>query len=847
MGNGVHTVSNIVIAHTNLEAPRREGGKDSPVTGGGQTPPDKSLEARKTNQPRLLEIKTWMGGEKYLKSIGESKGLSSVSQDQKVTTGEPDNTLDEVEAALQEVLNPPKPKVRIDKSAMPKPTFDSKISEDLETDAALAAVKGRIVLDEVLEAANQQTSKVTKKTTSLLNWSPAELSFDAKDLPASAHTLMRKAAEADNLALELLMQRQYRLGGEFAAMTREQMAEAINDVPLAKLSAEDRMQLTGLRGKHRELMNIANSIIDSLESKDTAKAVKPELKRLSAALKTCEKRLSGLIKKTPVEDRAAWQSLLDRALAGTEIKMHDAQVEHLARNSSKTSTVGEAARRSIEGLFNSIAQMRQEEKALLQGGKTALATRVLGELGLSAQIQLRPGRGSDLLSNTSFMLGITLLKQCATIKESMNAANFTLGALTALSRQREPLLDILGARQTVRMTPKTDVSVQKMLSDIMPLPAKGVPAKQEEREINSLVWKFNNAMRFNVDKRLYMGLTPNMQSQFFSFAGKAPLSGDGKQKLYTRLTSAFASHFPDVPKELDSRSTIDSGKSKPQIVNMGGWDRPVLLKKVSDFNERIRELAYNSLMGDNPNVPKVLGVALPKDGSLASADARIIFETVPGKDLSAFVTGMNTAPKDSLLTSMSPLARAKAAVHLVSGAVRGLAPLHAMGFAHCDIKPANIMLHDKTLEPCLIDFGSMGRSGEYVAMTAGYVALDEYTASPAVDIFSLGRTLMELAYGQPVPGMSTLGFHDYIAKTSYWQENAEVGQILAAANILANKDPVKRPTMDQLLAIIEGRNEIPQATEQGGASKDDLEVLQGVFGPQGLFTDGQSEIASRLR
>ena len=86
----------------------------------------------------------------------------------------------------------------------------------------------------------------------------------------------------------------------------------------------------------------------------------------------------------------------------------------------------------------------------------------------------------------------------------------------------------------------------------------------------------------------------------------------------------------------------------------------------------------------------------------------------------------------------------------VSGALRGL---HSLGFAHMDVKPANICLPGGAGrgEFVLIDIGSVARFGEATAATAAYVAADFPGAmrrsSARADWWQLAMTLAEKACG----------------------------------------------------------------------------------------------------
>ena len=82
----------------------------------------------------------------------------------------------------------------------------------------------------------------------------------------------------------------------------------------------------------------------------------------------------------------------------------------------------------------------------------------------------------------------------------------------------------------------------------------------------------------------------------------------------------------------------------------------------------------------------------------------------------------------------------------VGGALRGL---HTLGFAHMDVKPANICLAAR--EFVLVDLGSVARFGEATATTPPYVAADFPGAmrrsSARADWWQFAMTLAEKACG----------------------------------------------------------------------------------------------------
>jgi serine/threonine protein kinase len=106
----------------------------------------------------------------------------------------------------------------------------------------------------------------------------------------------------------------------------------------------------------------------------------------------------------------------------------------------------------------------------------------------------------------------------------------------------------------------------------------------------------------------------------------------------------------------------------------------------------------------------------------------------------------------SCLDQIAPLSEAHACLfweHMLSA----LEYLHALGFAHCDIKPSSICLQEVPLAFVLIDLGSIATFGERTASTPAYVPHDlplhvrRDRSSAALDWCMLGMTIGEKCCG----------------------------------------------------------------------------------------------------
>ncbi|XP_045455398.1 serine/threonine-protein kinase pelle-like [Melitaea cinxia] len=208
------------------------------------------------------------------------------------------------------------------------------------------------------------------------------------------------------------------------------------------------------------------------------------------------------------------------------------------------------------------------------------------------------------------------------------------------------------------------------------------------------------------------------------------------------------------------------GKGGFGKVYKGEWKLlPVAVKKLLDNDgknkELIREMCLNQYRHDN---------ILPLYGySLGGPEACLVYQLMAGGSLEQRLRCKSYHP---------PLTWSQR-YRIAHGVARGLQYLHTMAgtlLIHGDIKPANILLDQCTM-PKIGDFG-LARKGPYgedrthlkvsrVHGTRPYLP-DEYLRtrclSPAVDVFSYGIVMVEMATALPVidKGRPVLLLSDFI-------------------------------------------------------------------------------------
>ena len=94
-------------------------------------------------------------------------------------------------------------------------------------------------------------------------------------------------------------------------------------------------------------------------------------------------------------------------------------------------------------------------------------------------------------------------------------------------------------------------------------------------------------------------------------------------------------------------------------------------------------------------------------------------------------------------------------------AAQGLRAMHALGYAHCDIKPNNILRNEQGAVK-VIDFGQgckIGTVKERIQGTPDYIAPEQVARRPIsvqTDVFNLGATIYWTLTGSNIPTLYTV-------------------------------------------------------------------------------------------
>src|SRR3954464_667054 len=146
----------------------------------------------------------------------------------------------------------------------------------------------------------------------------------------------------------------------------------------------------------------------------------------------------------------------------------------------------------------------------------------------------------------------------------------------------------------------------------------------------------------------------------------------------------------------------------------------------------------------HPGLRKSYELKIVKTMLLKVSEAFLLMELVDGKPL-------DVRPPTGMMEILDTFIQA----------AQGLKAMHQMGWAHCDIKPNNILRNDKG-HVKVIDFGQSCKIGtvkERIQGTPDYIAPEQVTRRPIsvqTDVFNLGATLYWALTAKVIPTLYTV-------------------------------------------------------------------------------------------
>jgi eukaryotic-like serine/threonine-protein kinase len=201
----------------------------------------------------------------------------------------------------------------------------------------------------------------------------------------------------------------------------------------------------------------------------------------------------------------------------------------------------------------------------------------------------------------------------------------------------------------------------------------------------------------------------------------------------------------------------------------------------------------------HPNLRRSYELKIVKTMLVKVSEAFLVMEFVEGKPL-------DVRPPSDMMDIIDTFIQA----------AQGLRAMHQMGYAHCDIKPNNILRNERG-EVKVIDFGQSCKIGtvkERIQGTPDYIAPEQVARRPIsvqTDVFNLGATLYWSLTAKVIPTLYTVnkkGENSFLLDTRIDTPidlNPKIP--LAVSNLVmecVSTRPQKRPAdMDQFINRLE--------------------------------------------
>jgi serine/threonine-protein kinase len=201
----------------------------------------------------------------------------------------------------------------------------------------------------------------------------------------------------------------------------------------------------------------------------------------------------------------------------------------------------------------------------------------------------------------------------------------------------------------------------------------------------------------------------------------------------------------------------------------------------------------------HPNLRRSFELKIVKTLFRKISEAFLIMELFDGKPL-------DVRPPETMMDILDTFIQA----------AHGLKAMHALGFAHCDIKPNNILRNDAG-QVKIIDFGQSCKIGtvkERIQGTPDYIAPEQVARRPIsvqTDVYNLGATMYWAATRTNIPTLYTVnkkGENSFLLDQTI-QTPADLNPRVPGgfSNLImecVSTRPAKRPAdMDQVITRLE--------------------------------------------
>jgi serine/threonine-protein kinase len=201
----------------------------------------------------------------------------------------------------------------------------------------------------------------------------------------------------------------------------------------------------------------------------------------------------------------------------------------------------------------------------------------------------------------------------------------------------------------------------------------------------------------------------------------------------------------------------------------------------------------------HPNLRRAYDLKIVKTMLVKVSEAFLVMELFDGKPL-------DVRPPVEMMDILDTFIQA----------AQGLKAMHQLGYAHCDIKPNNILRNDKG-QVKIIDFGQACKIGtvkERIQGTPDYIAPEQVNRKPIsqqTDVFNLGATLYWNLTGKHIPTLYTVnkkGENSFLIDTRFdtpLDLNPKVPQAVSnlVMDCIATKREKRPEDMDAVITRLE--------------------------------------------
>jgi|GEM_PF-2779027 Protein kinase domain. len=393
--------------------------------------------------------------------------------------------------------------------------------------------------------------------------------------------------------------------------------------------------------------------------------------------------------------------------------------------------------------------------------------------------------------------------------------------------------------------------LDKAMANIMADANKALGGSKQntyERLTNQILYSVKQQLRFSPQMRiacgvLFTGAEAAAKMQVGNALAPLQLNKRKKTALLEKIVKEIHTTLPSSSNvDVDRKAPLGQGAFGAAYAGKYNGEKVILKEIKKDHGDIGYEFLALDSLANNPHLPKALGVMRGMNDDGTPATTGILLEQV---------TGSTFDKTPALLYEQRP----EMALHLIGGAIKGLAAMHEQGVAHMDIKVDNMMYDKISNEAKLIDFG-LAATKDRTELTA-FSNVYKYAGTDAVsnpgpdnnnrkayDMYAIGTALADMILGMDVRVES-------MGKNRGWQspvssekstafEKIALEPIADAINVMCAQKPSDRPTMAQLVDIMAGNPvTFAQGNGYGIRTTAQVETLQKVFGPEGMIAAGK--------